>query len=248
MNATADTLAASMGSPSTSPVEAAGAGRFPIGSRRQLGLAAALVAAHAIAVPAGMIATMVAFGVENPFQAGVGSLAMVALVTLLTAGGVVMGGVVRAGGMSLRDLGWRTDRLGRDIALALPGNAAAIAGILLTGIALGVTSLGDVAATIAGYSPLEHLVFCAIGLSAAFTEESLFRGYLQPGLVKRLGPTAGIVVGAAIFSLYHLNFGAASLLGKLLAGLVFGVLRHRTGSLVPGAIAHALIWIVLGAA
>jgi membrane protease YdiL (CAAX protease family) len=222
--------------------------RFPFGSARQLGLAGGLAAVHAVAVPAGLVGASVLFNLEDPFRGGWASLAMVAAVSVVTVGGVVVAGLGKAARMSALALGWNLENVGRDVPLGLVGGLVAIATVAVTGIALGLGSLSSLWEAVASYGPLDRLVFAAIGVSAAITEESLFRGYLQPGLVKRLGPVAGILLGAAIFSVYHLNFGLASLLSKFALGALFGLLRHRTGSLVPGALAHASVWAVLGSA
>jgi membrane protease YdiL (CAAX protease family) len=104
----------------------------------------------------------------------------------------------------------------------------------------------DVVATLLGFSAAQRLLFLIIGLDAAFTEESLFRGYLQPTLVHKLGFPAGLLVMAAIFALYHLKLRPVVLLGKLLLGIVFGLLRGRDRPLWSSAIAHGLLWVVLG--
>ena len=75
----------------------------------------------------------------------------------------------------------------------------------------------------------------------------MFRGYLQPSLCARLGTTGGLVATALIFSLYHLPRAFPMLLGRLFLGLVFGALRGRERPLWAPAIAHALVWVIIGA-
>jgi membrane protease YdiL (CAAX protease family) len=103
-------------------------------------------------------------------------------------------------------------------------------------------------AGVAAYSPAQRLLFVAIGVAAAFYEESIFLGYLQPALVARMGSVGGIATSAVLFSLYHFRFRAMSLFVLLTFGVIFGVLQERRGSLVAPAFAHALVWAVLGAA
>jgi membrane protease YdiL (CAAX protease family) len=51
-----------------------------------------------------------------------------------------------------------------------------------------------------------------------------------------------------VFSLYHLRFRPTSLVVLFAFGAVYGALRERRGGLVAPAIAHGLVWAVLGAA
>lgn len=53
-------------------------------------------------------------------------------------------------------------------------------------------------------------------------------------------------MGSGVFALYHLRFGLWGLLAKTAFGLVFGLLRDRTGRLVSPAVAHWFSWTVLG--
>jgi membrane protease YdiL (CAAX protease family) len=85
-----------------------------------------------------------------------------------------------------------------------------------------------------------------IGIEAALTEETLFRGDLQPTLERILGRGGGLLLTAVLFAVYHLRFELWGLLGKTAFGLVFGLLRDRTGRLVSPAMAHGLTWTVLG--
>lgn len=245
MNAPAAPLPVLSSAPSIGP---ALLGRHVAGSARQLRLAFALVAVHAVAVFAGIVSFAVIGELDNPLRAGWKTLAMLALITTVTAGGVIGLGVVRSGGASLHQLGWRTDRLRRDVAIGLLAAGPAIAIVVGLATALGVATPAEMLATVSGFSLIDRVGFACIGLSAAFTEESLFRGYLQPGLRARLGAVLAIVVGAAVFSVYHLDFRVHSLLIKCALGMLFAVLREATDSLTPCAIAHFSVWAVLGAA
>lgn len=73
-------------------------------------------------------------------------------------------------------------------------------------------------------------------------EELIFRGFLQPLLVRSLGVGAGIVVAAVPFGLLHLpEYGNSWQHGVLitLTGAAFGWMRHRTGSTRASTIMHA---------
>lgn len=77
-------------------------------------------------------------------------------------------------------------------------------------------------------------------------EELLFRGLLGGWLVRRLGFAAGNLLQTLIFTLPHLLLLTVSLqtwpmvLVVPVGGWLFGWLRHRSGSIIPGWIAHTL--------
>lgn len=76
----------------------------------------------------------------------------------------------------------------------------------------------------------------ALVVGAPLVEELLFRGLFQRALVRRLGPSAGIVITAAVFAAVHGS--VAALPGLFLFGVVLGVLAHRAARLGPGIVAH----------
>lgn len=68
-------------------------------------------------------------------------------------------------------------------------------------------------------------------------EELLFRGYLVGAIVRRAGAATAVVVSSVSFMLIHeeIAWGLA-----LCAGALWGVLRVRTGSMLPGLLAHVV--------
>jgi len=73
-------------------------------------------------------------------------------------------------------------------------------------------------------------------------EELAFRGFLQPLLVRALGPVAGILTAAVPFGLLHYSEYGNSwrhVVVISLAGAAFGWMRHATGSTKASAIMHA---------
>jgi membrane protease YdiL (CAAX protease family) len=88
--------------------------------------------------------------------------------------------------------------------------------------------------------------FIALGLGIALmgvlAEEMLFRGWLQPALGDRVGPSLAVLLSAVAFSAFHLWAGGAtdaiSLANLMLGGLWFGLLAQRSGGLVAPVAAH----------
>ncbi|WP_437335958.1 ABC transporter permease subunit/CPBP intramembrane protease [Sorangium sp. So ce394] len=81
------------------------------------------------------------------------------------------------------------------------------------------------------------VVLLLVAVTPAVCEELLFRGLVYAGL-RRAGPAVAIGVSALLFGLAHGS--VYRLLPTLSLGLVLGYARHRTGSVLPGALLHAL--------
>jgi membrane protease YdiL (CAAX protease family) len=147
---------------------------------------------------------------------------------------------------ALLDLGWRIRRPRPELAVAILGTAVVTLGLLLVFVPLEGRNIGDVLDQIASYSASERLGFLVIGIQAALVEETLFRGWLQSSLVELRGYAAGLVVTALVFGLSHLTLDPVRLSALTFIGLVYGVLRGRTRSLLAPAVAHVLTWVVWG--
>jgi membrane protease YdiL (CAAX protease family) len=74
-------------------------------------------------------------------------------------------------------------------------------------------------------------------LVPALFEEVAFRGIIYERLRRVLGEREGWLVQAALFSVLHLS--PVIFPTHFAMGLIFGWLRMRTGSLIPGMILHA---------
>ena len=222
--------------------------RWPPGSWAQLVHALVLVVLLMVAVFVVMQGWLGPLVLGPDFEsAGASPLffALLGLAVLLQTVLVIGVGLVRLGRVSLSALGWREADVRGDIVWGLAGFLA-VAGVVL---ALSAAMGSPVAATLAVWlhqTSEVRLAGLCIGLLAAFNEETLFRGYLQGGLVVRLGPVLGVVATAMVFALYHGNLRPVPLLGKFLLGVIFGALALRRHRLYPSALAHVLTWVVMG--
>lgn len=78
-------------------------------------------------------------------------------------------------------------------------------------------------------------------IGAPLVEELFFRGLLQGAFTRRVGAVPALFITAVIFSFAHvLNEGALAPVALFPLALVLGYLRHRTGRLAAGMVAHAL--------
>lgn len=78
----------------------------------------------------------------------------------------------------------------------------------------------------------------------AVSETIFFGGFIQAWLIKLVGPLMGIFMGAAVFSIYHLQvlgLDINSLLIVFGAGVVLGWAMYQTKSLTAPLLAHVLV-------
>lgn len=86
----------------------------------------------------------------------------------------------------------------------------------------------------------------AIAVFPAACEEILFRGVVLPSLARWMTPVGAVLASALMFGLIHLDSAGDGLAFTripfaILVGVVLGLLRLRTGSLLPPIIAHAVL-------
>ncbi len=227
--------------------------RWPIGTTGALWLAFLLIIGHYVAMfGVGGVLTVV-LGIHDRreiWQAPLAAFIINVGVGLFEIGVVLQLGMVRYARLSFREAGWRELAL-RDVAYGVLGFALLAAS--LTCVIANESGFKDalayIADTIAHYTPQQRALFMLMGLMAAIAEETIFRGILQPTLQNKLGRWPGILVTAVIFAVFHIQYALALplIVSHICTGLVLGLLRERTGTLWAPAIAHALVWIVLGA-
>ena len=230
---------------SPAPAAASSTARWPVGSGARLAHALLLVVLLATTRVVGFLLLARITGRGDLGVINGWTFAALLAASVLSLGGVIGLGLLVWGRVSLAELGWRAERLGPDLLRGAVGGAACCGIVLLISMSRGATAIE----TLQGWWEvpfLERLLGMLIGIEAALTEETLFRGDLQPTVQQILGRGAGQILTAVLFALYHLQFGLWGLLGKTAFGLVFGLLRDRTGRLISPAVAHWISWTVLG--
>jgi uncharacterized protein len=90
----------------------------------------------------------------------------------------------------------------------------------------------------AGSWPGLVLVIAAVSLAPALCEETLFRGWLQGSLRRKLGAAPTIIVQAILFSLFHMS--PLSIVALAFVGLYLGFLFDRCGTIFASMTAHGL--------
>jgi membrane protease YdiL (CAAX protease family) len=77
-----------------------------------------------------------------------------------------------------------------------------------------------------------------ISIGPGLAEETFFRGLLQPRLVARWGRTAGVVITAVGFGVFHFQIVQGTL--AVFLGLLLGWLAERFDGIRPGMLVHAV--------
>lgn len=102
-------------------------------------------------------------------------------------------------------------------------------------------SLGEIDAIVRearARAPSFLLALLALGIAPGIGEEILFRGFLQRGLVTRIGTHGGVVLSAAIFGLAHLDPVHSTL--AFLLGAYLGAVTQLGGSIRPAILCHVV--------
>lgn len=87
------------------------------------------------------------------------------------------------------------------------------------------------------------VVWLVIGVTPGICEELVFRGLIFSGL-RRLGPWPAVLLSALLFGLAHASI--YRLLPTFVLGVLLGILRWRSGSILPGMVMHALNNALIG--
>lgn len=122
---------------------------------------------------------------------------------------------------------------------ALALGASALYSIALSAIHAPLQTNADALAQQAHTAPLTTLgALLAAVLVAPWCEEIFFRGFVFPGLLRRLPVWPAATISALLFALAHADLG--SFLPLALIGLALAYLRWRTRSLWPCVALHTL--------
>jgi membrane protease YdiL (CAAX protease family) len=71
----------------------------------------------------------------------------------------------------------------------------------------------------------------------SFSEEWLFRGYIQSRLTQRWSPWIGILISSVLFAAFHMD--PLHVIAVLPLGIWLGFISYRCASIIPAMLAHA---------
>ncbi|MBV9507355.1 MAG: CPBP family intramembrane metalloprotease [Acidobacteriia bacterium] len=175
------------------------------------------------------------------FQAKVAeALAAQSLAYLLSFGALALLFRIHYGRPFWRSIGWISFRVPPFVVI-LSGASTAI-GVAFIGAFIRTPTTSN-RITEMLEDPKSLMLVAVFGLTLApLAEELVFRGFLQPLLVRTLGPAPGIIAAAVPFGLLHFQEYGNSWRHALLislAGAAFGWMRHRSGSTAASTLMHA---------
>ncbi len=159
--------------------------------------------------------------------------------------------VVAAGSLahlSAKELGVEARTLPRGLALGGLVFLAIAAVVTVAALVPAAAGLFDDDRADIGLSSLLLRVLVIIPIGTVLVEELIFRGVIHGLLSRLVTPLAALAIGAVIFGLWHVfpawratSGGvnvAVTFLSTMVAGLGFGWLRVRSGSVAAPALAH----------
>jgi membrane protease YdiL (CAAX protease family) len=148
--------------------------------------------------------------------------------------------VARYGEPFWRALGWIPGF--RPMPVIMGGPLLAI-GLSMFGVLLHTpTDVSEIETLITSRTSLMIIILFGVVL-APVIEETLFRGFLFPVLARSLGPALGAIATAIPFAILHgsqNHWAWQPILLIGIAGVLFAVVRHRTGSTAAAALLHAM--------
>jgi len=138
-----------------------------------------------------------------------------------------------------------------------------LGGVLFLGVALGLYFLNlippnlmaapqddvPIEQTLAQI-PVDLLLGWFFGFAiAAFTEETIFRGFIMEFLADKANPLVANLIQAVLFSISHIGMAPLvsigsevfSLIFRFVSGLIFGWLKQKRGTLLAAGIVHGFI-------
>src|SRR5205823_4531206 len=93
----------------------------------------------------------------------------------------------------------------------------------------------------------ESIVWITVSAAAGICEELVFRGYLQRQLWSLIGNLpAALLLQAFAFGIGHIYQGWKPALVTAIYGLFLGLVAAWRRSIIPGAIAHAMVDVMGG--
>src|SRR5947207_161098 len=96
-----------------------------------------------------------------------------------------------------------------------------------------------------GSASSKTLLWIALLVAAPLFEETLFRGFMLPGLVpSKIGPAGAIVVTAFIWALIHTQYDLNGRIAILIFGVILGAARVTTGTMLAPLSLHVFANLV----
>jgi membrane protease YdiL (CAAX protease family) len=146
---------------------------------------------------------------------------------------------VRRGATIAEYLGFKSIGTGTAMA-ALAISVAFIVLSILVNMGLNRPADSDIMVQAYNTSVWPALFWLAVVVFGPVFEEVLFRGFLFEGFRhSRIGIPGTIILTSLVWAGFHLQYGLFEIASIFVLGVIFGVVRYKTGSLWPPMIMHA---------
>jgi len=159
--------------------------------------------------------------------------------------GLIYIGLIKAARIDVKSIGWSLEHFGRNFALGIVGFLGGLIVLFLFFITGGISELTiDTQLDINIWVLILSII---MGFAiAAWIEQSLMLGYLQPLLINKYGYWKGIFLQSLAWPLSHIGWFTTwqDFLMGFIFGSLFGVLKGRNNTLVPGTLAHGSFWVL----
>lgn len=200
-------------------------------------------------VGAWLVLSMLVAGVTIAFAHRLGTTGIIAaiLASYIAASALALWWFAAAAappGTGLRTAGWRRLSVAKSIAHGIGAYAAALplamAAVVVASRLLPAPPVNLLVAEMTRAHGLaaRALLLVLLCVAAPVVEETVFRGALYGGMRKRWTMPVAALASAVVFALVHLNW--VSFVPVLVLGVALCVVYERTGSLLPGMVAHSL--------
>jgi len=160
--------------------------------------------------------------------------------------GLIYFGLIKLARINAKSIGWSFEHFGRNFSLGIVGFSSGLI-ILIPFFVFGdISELKIVSHLNIDIWELILAIFLGFVI-AAWIEQSLLLGYLQPLLIEKYGYWKGIFLQALAWPLSHIGWFTTwqDFLMGFLFGFLFGVLKGRNNTLIPGALTHGSFWVLI---
>ena len=115
----------------------------------------------------------------------------------------------------------------------------------LVTILMGRSIVPDFMVRVMQTAVIPPLLWLAVVIAAPFSEEFLFRGFLFEGLYRsRLKAAGAILITSLVWTVIHQQYDLLQMLWILVAGVLLGIARVTTGSLLLCILLHAFMNLI----
>jgi uncharacterized protein len=89
------------------------------------------------------------------------------------------------------------------------------------------------------------LLYASLMVASPVFEETLFRGFMVPGILQsRLGTLGAILIPTVVWSIMHIQYDVYGIFHIFIGGILLGTARLKSKSLYPAIAMHSLMNLI----